>query len=73
MATSGIRFALSKCKMLLQDCTGLKSDFICEEEQLNEVVRFNYLGSCILPCARLSDEVSPRYKRLDFYLPLLLT
>lgn len=48
-----VRFTSSKCQMLFQDWMIDRSD------QLGKVDRFSYLGSCVLPGGRISDEVSP--------------
>lgn len=43
--------------MLFHDWTVLKLNLILTEEQLCEVDRLRYLGSCILSGARLPEEV----------------
>lgn len=56
----GMRFAPSKCGMVLQDLTGSKRKIVLVEEQLDEVDRFSYLGDCTSPGGSTSEEVSSR-------------
>lgn len=60
----GLRCVLQlQCKVVLQDWSGSKPDFVLVGEQLDEVDRISYLGGCIPPDCRISDEVSPRVQK----------
>lgn len=54
----GIRFAHSKCKILLSDWFGSNLNLDLAEEQLNEANIFRYLISCIVPERCISEEMS---------------
>ncbi|WP_353806011.1 reverse transcriptase domain-containing protein, partial [Acinetobacter baumannii] len=43
----GMRFAPSKCKVLPQDTDLLESALVLQNEELEVVSHFTYLGSCI--------------------------
>lgn len=58
----GMTFAPNKCKVLLQDWTGLIPDLTLGGIQLDVVDKFVYLGSCISPSG-LSDEISLRISK----------
>jgi hypothetical protein len=63
VAMFGMRFAPSKCKMLLQDWVGPAPTLTLAGEPLAEVDKFCYLGSFISPCGKLSNEVSYRIQK----------
>lgn len=46
VGTFGMRFAPSKCITLQQHWTGPKANLVQTGEQVGEVNRFSYLGSC---------------------------
>lgn len=53
-------FALSTCKVLLEDWIGLKPTVVLGGWELSEVDIFSYLGSCISSGGSKSEEVSLR-------------
>lgn len=55
MPVFGMRFAFSKCKMLLQNWIGPKPNFVLGEEELSEAVGFGYLVSRISRDGHISD------------------
>ncbi|VDP96024.1 unnamed protein product, partial [Echinostoma caproni] len=63
-----MRFAPSKCKMLLQDWVGPAPSLTLTGEVIEQVDAFCYLGSYISPGGRIMDEVSARIQmaRLAF-------
>jgi hypothetical protein len=56
----GMRFAPSKCKVLLQDWVGPSPTFVLAGSSLETVDRFTYLGSVISSACNIADEVSAR-------------
>ena len=59
----GMRFAPSKCKVLLQDVDASSVSLSLQDEQLQVVDHFTYLGSCISCDATLKNEISARISR----------
>ncbi|KAH9592320.1 Myotubularin- protein 14, variant 2 [Schistosoma haematobium] len=59
----GMRFSLSKCKMLLQDWVALTPELMVGSEVIGRVDRFTYLGSLISPCGLVCDEISARKQK----------
>ena len=59
----GMRFAPSKCKMLLHDWVGPTPTLTIAGEPLDRVENFCYLGSYISADGKLSDEVSLRIRK----------
>ncbi|MBM6549358.1 reverse transcriptase family protein, partial [Streptococcus dysgalactiae subsp. equisimilis] len=59
----GMRFAPSKCKMLLHDWVGPAPNLILAGEVIERVDKFCYLGSLISADGSISDEVSARIQR----------
>ena len=59
----GMRFAPSKCKVLLQDVDQPGVPLSLNNEELQVVDRFTYLGSCISSNATLKEEISARISR----------
>lgn len=64
-----MRFALSKCRMLLHDWIGSQSNFVLAGEELGKVHRFSYLGVVSHPVIVYRVNCHHRYKRLDCYWP----
>lgn len=52
-----MRFEPSNCQMFSQDCISIKPSFLFAVDQLDEVGRYGYFGSCISPIVHASDEV----------------
>ncbi|VDP41817.1 unnamed protein product, partial [Echinostoma caproni] len=63
VAMFGMRFALSKCKMLLQDWVGPAPSLVPTGELIEQVDKFCYLGSYISSSGRITDEVSARIQK----------
>jgi hypothetical protein len=59
----GMRFAPSKCKVMLQDMQPLTTPLKMQGESLEEVERFTYLGSCINSDGTVTDEISSRISK----------
>ena len=59
----GMRFAPSKCKMLLQDWVDSTPNLTLSGEEIEAVDKFCYLGSIISPGGRISDEISSRIQK----------
>ncbi|VDO73797.1 unnamed protein product [Schistosoma margrebowiei] len=59
----GMRFFLSKCKMLLQDWVASIPELMIGSEVIERVDRFTYLGSLISPCGLVCDEFSARIQK----------
>ena len=57
-AQFGLHFAPSKCKVLLQDWSGLQPSLMVSGEPLAVVDKFTYLGSCISSNANVVDEIT---------------
>ncbi|VDP26324.1 unnamed protein product [Echinostoma caproni] len=53
----GIRFAPSKCKMLLQDWVGPVPRLTLTGEVIDQMDKLCYLGSYISPSGRITDEI----------------
>lgn len=68
MRTFGVRFAPSKCEILLQNWADLKPNPVFAKQQLDVVDRSGYLGNFTSPGDRISDEVpsSIQKARLTF-------
>lgn len=58
-----MHFALSNCKMLLQDWIDSKSIHILVGEEFDEVYGYWYSSSYVSPSGRISDEVSSHIQR----------
>ncbi|VDP77223.1 unnamed protein product [Echinostoma caproni] len=58
-----MRFAPSKCKMLLQDWVDPAPCLTLTGEVVKEADKFRYLGSYISPGGRITDEVSVRIQK----------
>ncbi|VDO84836.1 unnamed protein product [Schistosoma margrebowiei] len=67
----GMRFFLSKCKLLLQDWSASIPELRIGSEVIERVDNFTYLGSLISPNGLVSDEISTRIRkaRLTFANP----
>ena len=62
-AMFGMRFAPSKCKVLLQDWRGLQPTLVLAGQPLEVVDKYTYLGSCISSSANVVDEVTARISK----------
>ena len=58
-----MRFAPSKCKILLQDWVGPAPNLVLDGGHIEIVNNFSYLGSYISPGGLVSDEVSARIQK----------
>ncbi|VDP93202.1 unnamed protein product [Echinostoma caproni] len=58
-----MRFAPSKCKMLLQDWVGPAPSLTVTGEVIEQMDKFCYLGNYISPSGRITDEVSSRKQK----------
>ena len=56
----GMRFAPTKCKVLLQDWVDPPPTLLLDGKQLERVNSFVYLGSTISPGGQIADEISSR-------------
>lgn len=56
-------FALSKCRVLLQDWISSKMNLVLAEEQPDEVDRFSYFSSCISFGGGISNDMSSRIQK----------
>ena len=56
----GMRFALTMCKVLLQDWVDPPSTLLLDGKQLERVDSRVYLGSIISPSGQIADEISSR-------------
>nr|CAH8863946.1 unnamed protein product [Trichobilharzia regenti] len=61
-----MRFAPTKCKMMLQDWTTSTPSLKIGSEVVEHVDRFTYLGSTISPNGLISDEISARIQGARF-------
>ena len=59
----GLRFAQSKCKVMLTDWTGSIIPLALSDEKLDFADSFTYLGSCINASGNIADEITPRISR----------
>ncbi|THD18894.1 Alpha 1 3-glucosidase [Fasciola hepatica] len=59
----GMRFAPSKCKLLLQDWVGSTRNLVLAGEALAEVDKFCYLGTYVSPDGQIADKVSLRIQK----------
>ena len=59
----GMRFAPSKCKLMLQDWVSTTHSLTISGETLEVVDKFVYLGSCLTNDGRISEEVSKRIQK----------
>jgi hypothetical protein len=59
----GMRFAPTKCKVMLQDTLSPTAPLELQGESLEVVDRFTYLGSCITSDCSVTDEVSARISK----------
>jgi len=59
----GLRFAPSKCKVMLQDVQNLRAPLKIQGEALEIVDRFTYLGSCISSDCSVANEVDARISK----------
>ena len=59
----GMRFAPSKCKVMLQDVLCLNTSLTIQGETLEIVDRFTYLGSCVSTGCSVSDEIDARISK----------
>ena len=59
----GMRFAPSKCKVLLQDWSEPQPTFVLADQPIEVVDKFSYLGSVINCHGNVTDEVSSRISK----------
>jgi hypothetical protein len=57
-----MRFAASKCKVLLQDCDD-HADLVLDNEVIEVVDQFVYLGSCISSGGSIGNEIATRISK----------
>ena len=62
-ARYGLKFAPSKCKLMLFNWTGPIQPLLTEGEELEQVDKFTYLGSCISANGSIEEEISARIAR----------
>ena len=63
-AMLGMRFAPPKCKMMLQDWVGATPNFLINDQIIERVNKFTYLGSCITLDGSTAEELSSRIRRV---------
>lgn len=63
-----MHFLPSTCKILLQDGTDLKSNFVPAEEEVNNLDRFGHPDSCTSIGDRILDEVYKRLQGFNWHL-----
>ena len=62
-ARYGLKFAPLKCKLMLFNWTGPIQPLLMEGEELEQVDKFTYLGSCISANGSIAEEISARIAR----------
>ena len=62
-ARHGLKFAPSKCKLMLFHWTGPIQPLLMEGEELERVDKFTYLGSCISANTSIAEDISARIAR----------
>ena len=58
-----LKFAPSKCKLMLFNWTGPIQPLLMEGEELEQVNKFTYLDSCISAKGSIAEEISARIAR----------
>ena len=62
-ARYGLKLAPTKCKTMLFNWTELVCPLFMEGEELEQVERFTYLGSCISRSGNITSEISARISK----------
>ena len=58
-----VRFALLKCKVVLQNWVGVTPNLSIKGQFIEPVDKFTYLGSCITPNGSIVEELSSRIQK----------